>query len=222
MGRIIDIRTGDRAEHLALAVEWIRSGYVIAVPLENGYAFVADAFTHDAVRAMHVLRGDELGVAAQVLISSGHVLDGIARGVSAQARILMDAFWPGLLTFILTPHRGLSWDLGDNRELDEISVRVPNSEFILDLLKKTGPLAVASAAPSGHPPILSAQLVQARESDLAGIFDQGEIAESSASTIVSDSEIEILLRREGAISLEQLREFLPDIRSHLAGESPSN
>lgn len=211
MGGTIDIRTGDYDAHLAQALEWINSGYVIVVPLENGYAFVADAFSHDAVRTIHVLRGDDLGVAAQVLISGVYVLDGIARGVSSQARTLMKAFWPGLLTFTLPPHRGLSWDLGDNRELNEISVRVPNATFVLELLKKSGPLAVASAAPAGHSPILHANLIQARESDLAGIFDAGEIKSSPATTIVSDIEIEISVRREGFITLAQLREYLPDI-----------
>ncbi len=40
---------------------------------------LSDAFSPDSVRAMHVLRGDALGVAAQVLISDSEQIDGLAR-----------------------------------------------------------------------------------------------------------------------------------------------
>ena len=58
----IDIREGDLATHVEQARQLISSGFIIAAPLEHGYAFICDAFSHDAVRAMHVLRGDDLGV----------------------------------------------------------------------------------------------------------------------------------------------------------------
>ena len=64
----VDITSGDKTEHLARALKSIRDGYVIVVPLEHGYVYACDAFSHFAVRAMHVLRGDALGVVAQVII----------------------------------------------------------------------------------------------------------------------------------------------------------
>ena len=148
-----DISQGDISEHVSVAVAALKDGFVIVAPLENSYALMADAFFHDAVRAMHVLRGDALGVAAQVAIANKGSIDGIARSISDDARILMDNFWPGALSINLKPQLGLSWDLGDANTLDKISVRVPASEFVLEILKKTGPLAIASAAAVGTSPI---------------------------------------------------------------------
>ncbi|MBI3429036.1 MAG: Sua5/YciO/YrdC/YwlC family protein, partial [Actinobacteria bacterium] len=185
--------------------------------LENGYAYLVDAFTHDAVRSMHVLHGDALGVAAQVLISNMTVLDGIAREVSAHARTLMNNFWPGMLSFMLRPHQGLSWDLGDGKRLDQICVRVPNAEFVLALLRKSGPLAVVSAADSGKAPILDASLISTSAPILAGIFDGGELVSSIRSTIVSDTETPPTLVRDGAVSLEALREYVPDMEYESSG-----
>jgi L-threonylcarbamoyladenylate synthase len=71
----IDINSGAIGEHLAKAAAALKDGYVIVAPLENSYALVADAFFHDAVRALHVLRGDELGVSAQVMIGSRTVIN---------------------------------------------------------------------------------------------------------------------------------------------------
>jgi len=207
----IDIQTGDRDAHVDQALQWIRSGLIIAAPLENGYAFLADAFDQDAVRAMHVLRGDDLGVAAQVLIFGQEVIDGIARDVSANARILMSKFWPGQLSFNLYPQRGLTWDLGDGKRLDQVSVRVPSAEFVLALVRKSGPLAVSSAALAGKPPILDIKDISAREYDLAGIFDAGILTSAPASTVMSDNETGVEVIREGAVSVAKLQEALPEI-----------
>ena len=152
-----ELSQGELSEHVATAVSALKDGYVIVAPLEHSYALIADAFFHDAVRALHVLRGDALGVAAQVAIGNRDSIDGIARGISADARKLMENFWPGLLSLNLKPQAGLSWDLGDGNSLDQISVRIPNSEFILEVLKKSGPVAIASAALVGQSPINDAR-----------------------------------------------------------------
>lgn len=207
----IDLHIGDFEGHVDQALQWIRSGLIIAAPMENGYAFLADAFDHDAVRALHVLRGDPLGVLSQVLISGEEVLDGIAREVSSNARLLMSTFWPGQLSFNLYPQRGLTWDLGDERRLDRVSVRAPSAEFVLAILRKSGPLAMGSAAYIGRPPILDIRDISVREYDLAGKFDAGILLPASASTIVSDNETGIEVIREGAVTLDQLQELVPDI-----------
>lgn len=207
----IDIQSGDRDAHVDQALQWIRSGLIIAAPLENGYAYLADAFDQDAVRAMHVLRGDDLGIAAQVLIFGQEVIDGIARDVSVNARVLMSKFWPGQLSFNLYPQQGLTWDLGDGKRLDQVSVRVPSAEFVLALVRKSGPLAVSSAALAGKPPILVIKDISAREYDLAGIFDAGILTPAPASTVVSDNETGVEVIREGAVSVARLQEALPEI-----------
>jgi len=211
MINIIDIQSGDLDTHVDQALQWIRSGLIIAVPLENGYAYVADAFDQDAVRAVHVLRGDALGIAAQVLISGEEVIDGISRDVSTNARLLMSHFWPGQISFQLAPQRGLSWDLGDGKRLTQISVRVPSAQFLLALLRKSGPLAVASAALAGQPPILDVKDIAAREYDVAGIFDAGILTPAQSSTVVADDESGVEVVREGAVSVAMLQEVLPEI-----------
>lgn len=207
----IQIHPADQEAQISQALSWIHSGFVIAAPLENGYVYLADAFTHDAVRSMHVLRGDDLGVAAQVLIAGIEVLHGIARDVSPSARVLMSNFWPGSLSFYLRPQQALSWDLGDGGRLDQICVRVPKSSFVLSLLRKSGPLAVVSAANAGRPPLLNTDLVSTGSPALAAIFDRGQLAASLASTIVSDIETEPTLVREGLITLAELKGHLPNI-----------
>ena len=208
---IIDLNSGNQSDHLAKAAAALKDGYVIVAPLENSYALVADAFFHDAVRAMHVLRGDALGVAAQVLISSTTAIDGVAREVTDAARALMTNFWPGLLSLNLKPQRGLNWDLGDGQQLDLFSVRVPSAQFISELAKVHGPLAVASAALSGKSAISDPTELNFSDIEVAAIFSSGPLEQGPASTVVAAEGGSLRIVRVGAISAEQITAIAPDI-----------
>lgn len=208
---IHDLTSGEQNQHLANAIAALRDGYVIVAPLENSYALVADAFFHDAVRALHVLRGDALGIAAQVLISTPSAIDGIAREITSPARALMDNFWPGQLSLNLKPQRGLNWDLGDGQQLDLINVRVPRAEFVLQLTKAHGPLAVASAAPSGKSAIADPAHLNFTDVEVAATFSSGLLPQGLASTIVGCESSTPRIIRVGAVSTEQITAVVPDI-----------
>jgi L-threonylcarbamoyladenylate synthase len=205
----IDLAAGDSKKHVARALKEIRAGYVIVAPLEHGYVYLADAFSHYAVRTLHVLRGDEDGVAAQVLAHSADTVRGIARELSDDAEKLMKEFWPGLLSLNLKPNIGLNWDLGDDQELDLFSVRVPKNTFVRALLKVSGPLAVASAAPAGSGPLLKINRADVKDWDVAAVFDKGALKSGPQSTVVEVSDTKLRLVRPGAITSKQLTTVVP-------------
>ena len=59
------------------AVDALREGRLIIAPAEHAYVFVADAFNHGAVKKMHILRGDALGVSAQVIVGDVKTATGV-------------------------------------------------------------------------------------------------------------------------------------------------
>lgn len=205
----VNLLEGELADHVAVGLKGIRDGYVICAPLEHGYVFLADAFSNYAVRAMHVLRGDDLGVKAQVLIHSGETLSGLSRQITDEVRALTDAFWPGLLSLNLHPSMGLNWDLGDSNSLDLFSVRAPQAPFVSALLKESGPLAVASAAKKGMKPALRTDRIFVLESGIAAMFDGGELPAGNPTTVVQSDVDGLTIIREGAISREQLAAVVP-------------
>jgi tRNA threonylcarbamoyl adenosine modification protein (Sua5/YciO/YrdC/YwlC family) len=207
----VDLKKGELAKHVSKAVKSIRDGYLIVAPAEHGYIYLADAFSPFAVRAMHVLRGDEDGVAAQVLGYSAQTMQGIARDISSDAKALMDEFWPGLLSITLKPNRSLTWDLGDNNSLDRINVRVPKSRFLKALLKESGPLAIASASAAGQAPMLSIDRASVQQWDVAMIFDNGPVKSGQRTTIVDASVSPIKVVRAGAISVAEMTPVAPGI-----------
>jgi tRNA threonylcarbamoyl adenosine modification protein (Sua5/YciO/YrdC/YwlC family) len=197
------------SEHVGIAAKCIRDGFVIIAPHENGYVYLCDAFSEDSVRAMHVLRGDALGVAAQVLIASHVQVEGIARDITEDARALMKAFWPGALSLTLRPHLGLNWDLGDAGQLDRISIRMPSHEFLQALITETGPLAVSSASMAGHDPLLEISQLNLQGHEVALVIDSGVITPAQRSSQVEIELTETRLLREGAISQSEIQKVIP-------------
>jgi tRNA threonylcarbamoyl adenosine modification protein (Sua5/YciO/YrdC/YwlC family) len=211
MSEIVTLMPADFAAQVALGAKAIRDGYVIVVPLEHSYAYLCDAFSHDAVRTMHVMRGDALGVAAQVLISDAARAAGIIRDSNEDLKKLTSAFWPGLLSLTAKPQLALNWDLGDDRKLDLINIRVPAAEFARALTAEVGPLATASATLAGQPAITSIDDISIDGTHLALIFDGGLLPKGQPTTIVETTETGLKVGRIGAISQAQLAEVTPDI-----------
>ena len=198
-------------EAVDTAVRYIKSGEVIIAAAEHGYVYLADAFDKDAVKAIHILRGDRTNVVAQVFIGDIKVLTGITARLTQEQDDLLKAFWPGLLSVTMKSQLALSWDLGDERRLGKINVRLPNRKFLNAILLKTGPLAAASVALTGESAILDLTKVSIYESDIGVIFDEGQLESGQLSTWIDLSENEITVIRVGDISLEQLRSIVPTI-----------
>ena len=198
-------------EAVDTAVRYIKSGEVIIAAAEHGYVYLADAFDKDAVKAIHILRGDRTNVVAQVFIGDIKVLTGITARLTQEQDDLLKAFWPGLLSVTMKSQLALSWDLGDERRLGKVNVRLPNRKFLNAILLKTGPLAAASVALTGESAILDLTKVSIYESDIGVIFDEGQLESGQLSTWVDISENEITVIRVGDISLEQLRSIVPTI-----------
>jgi len=198
-------------EAVDTAVRYLKSGEVIIAAAEHGYVYLADAFDKDAVKAIHILRGDRTNVVAQVFIGDIKVLTGITARLTQEQDDLLKAFWPGLLSVTMKSQLALSWDLGDERRLGKVNVRLPNRKFLNTILLKTGPLAAASVALTGESAILDLTKVSIYESDIGVIFDEGQLESGQLSTWVDISENEITVIRVGDISLEQLRSIVPTI-----------
>lgn len=223
MGKEIDLKKGELSRHVNKALKAISDGFVIAIPLEHSYAFACDAFRKDAVRAMHVLRGDPLFTAAQVLVGSAKTAQGVVREITPEISALMKNLWPGMLSMNLRPQTGLDWDLGDANQLDRVSIRVPKNKFAKALLAESGPLAVAiaggvdrssaisfgSAERTIQPAIKSISEIMVLESDLAFKFSNGKLRNGPLSTVIEADETGVRVLRIGAISLEEIQKIVP-------------
>ena len=209
MAKEVDLKKGELSRHVNKAAKAIADGFIIVIPMEHSYAYVCDAFRADTVRAMHVLRGDSLFTAAQVIVANVKTTEGIIREVTPEIKGLMKKFWPGMVSLNLRPQLGLSWDLGDNNQLDRVSVRVPKAKFAKALVAQTGPLAVASASRKGMPTPKSMRDVMVLDSDVAFKFDGGTLRKGPSSTVIEADETGVRVLRIGAVSLDEIQAIVP-------------
>ena len=193
------------------AVRNINAGEVIVAPSEFGYIYLCDAFNKDAVKALHILRGDAEGVAAQVFIKNVSVLTGLIKSLSNEIKILTETFWPGALSITFNSNPSLSWNLGDGGGLGKVSIRIPNHNFLLEVLKNTGPLAAASAALTGKAAVLDLESLPIYESDIGVIFTDGLLTSAGRSTVVDATGSQLKIKRSGVIGDKEISAVIPNI-----------
>lgn len=215
MSEILTLGSGPISAAIDRTLVSLLQGEIVVVASEHAYMYLCDAFNAGAVERIHGLRGDKPGTAAQVMVGSVAAVSGLAQDFDSEWQKIAETFWPGLLTMQLAPQPALNWNLGDDRSLGEFALRIPNREFILALLKRSGPLAAASAAQAGNPASRTLNEVPALQSEIGVFVDEGELPQGPVSSVLRRSIIGaaggIELFREGAISLPQLQEVVASV-----------
>ena len=199
---------------MRLARAAIGRGDLVVLPTDTVYGLAADAFDPDAVAGLLAAKGRGREMPPPVLISNASTLDALARDVPAFARALVDAFWPGPLTLVCRQQTSLMWDLGDTR--GTVAVRMPDHALALEILERTGPLAVSSANATGLPAATDADSAEEMLGDRIDVLvDDGESPVGEASTIVDCTGPQGRVLREGALTLDQLNEVLEPLGATL-------
>lgn len=174
------------------------------LPTDTVYGVGADAFSPEAVAAVLAAKGRGRQMPPPVLIPDIRTVSGLAREVSATARALMEAFWPGPLTVILLAQPSLAWDLGDTH--GTVALRVPNHDAARALLSRTGPLAVTSANRTGEHAATTAAQAESQLGTKAALYlDAGPSPLGLASTIVDATDpAGLRIVREGGVTRESI------------------
>ena len=141
------------------ACKHLRAGGLVILPTDTVYGIGCNAADARAVERLLAAKGRGRQMPPPVLVADPADLTGIVAQVPDAARALMEAFWPGALTLVLDADETLTWDLGETG--GTLAVRMPAHELALSLLRRSGPLAVTSANPTGAPPATDAASARA-------------------------------------------------------------
>lgn len=217
MTQRIPCADGHRREPaVTAALAAVRRGDLVLIPTESVYALATDAFSARGMSALREAKGYDADVPVPVMVGSRGTVAGIASRVSDDARVLMESFWPGGLTLLLTPQSTLAWDLPPDAPL---AVRMPLHPVALALLSASGPLAVTSANLPGLPAPTDVDGALEQMGDVVSlVLDAGPLADDAgvASTIVDATCDPPRIVRPGAVSLDSLVRCCPRVIS----ESP--
>jgi tRNA threonylcarbamoyl adenosine modification protein (Sua5/YciO/YrdC/YwlC family) len=196
-----------RALGIEEAAAALRKGELVVLPTDTVYGLAADAFDPAAVASLLAAKGRGRQAPPPVLVGTVRAAAALVEDFGTAGEDLIDQFWPGGLTLVCRARQSLVWDLGDTK--GTVAVRMPLHQVTLDLLKRTGPLAVSSANHSGEPSATTAAEAEAKLGESVAVYlDGGPCPGDAASTIVDLTGTVPRLLRAGVVPIERLREVI--------------
>ena len=183
---------------LAAAAKLLGRGEVVAVPTDTVYGLAAPAGDPDAVRQLFRLKRRPFDRSVAVLVADSAAAERLV-ALTAPARRLAAAFWPGALTLVATRTPQAPAHLGDSAA---IGVRVPDDDVVL-CLAAAGPLAVTSANVHGQPTPAAAQELARLFPELSLVIDGGRRS-GLASTVVDATGPVPAVLRQGPVTAAEV------------------
>ncbi len=200
-------RREDRAAGLAAAAAAVRGEQLVVLPTDTSYGVGCDAFSSQAVRRLREAKRRGPDMPVPVLVGSWAAVDGLMLGVPDIVRGLVEAFWPGGLSLVLTHAPSLAWELGDTR--GTVMVRMPLHPFALELLGEVGPMAVSGANTSGNSPATTIDNARLQLGESVSVYVEGYVTSALPSTIIDlTTPGEPWLLREGAVSAHAISKVI--------------
>ncbi len=196
------------ARSLKSAAARLRRGEIVAFPTETVYGLGANALDAKAVARIFEAKGRPHDNPVIVHVADRKMLRMVTGRMPPLAIKLAAHFWPGPLTLILSKKSSLSSSV--TAGLDTVAVRMPQG-LARDLVRLAGvPIAAPSANVSGRPSPTTAAHVAEDFPDVY-VLDGGPTAHGLESTVLALEPRPAVLR-QGAISEEELRKVIPNLR----------
>jgi L-threonylcarbamoyladenylate synthase len=170
---------------------------VAAFPTDTVYGLAADAFNDAAIQQLFEAKGRDFNKAIAVLVGDLKQVFLLTEELPDAATTLINHFWPGGLTLIVTKRPNLPPSLSPT---PTIGIRMPDHPLALMLLQKFGPLATTSAnLTGGKNPQTADDVLEQLDGRIPLILDGGACKGGIPSTIVDCTRNPIAILRYGAI-----------------------
>lgn len=194
----------------------IKKGGLVAFPTETVYGLGADGLNEAAVEKIFLAKGRPKDNPLILHIASKEEKDllKIVKRLPKRAKKLMDIYWPGPLTIILksrgeVPER-------TRGGLDTVGIRMPDNIIAKELIIRSGrPIAAPSANISGRPsPTSYKRCLEDLDGKVDMIlgWDVSRVGIESTIVDLSDDDKEPLILRPGAITYEDIKDTLKEVK----------
>lgn len=193
------------------AAEILKNGGVVAIPTETVYGLAANAYDENAIKAVFKAKGRPQDNPLIVHISDMEMLNEVAEDIPKTAFLCAEKFWPGPLTMVLKRSDKISDCVSAG--LSTVAVRMPSEQTAHKIIEKSRlPLAAPSANVSGKPsPTTYTHVINDLDGKIDAVVMGAECTVGVESTVITLAGEHPVLLRPGAVTMEQLKEILPDI-----------
>lgn len=192
-------------ENIDIVCETVGNDGVVAFPTETVYGLGVRFNSEKALDKLMEAKERDYSKAITLMVADTNEIEKYAY-VSANARKLINAFMPGMMTMVFKKKEEINPVMTNGKET--IGIRIPDSEYVLSLLSKAGPMLVTSANLSNHPNTTSTKEVLDQLDGRIDLVVEGKTNDNIASTVVDVTSDEVKILRVGKISKEDIEEIL--------------
>lgn len=179
----------------------LHNNHVVAFPTETVFGLGVVFNSKEALQSLFELKQRDKNKAVTLMLSDIKDIQQYAT-VGNLAKKVISAYMPGKITVVLNKKDNVDDYFTAGKKT--IGIRIPDDDFVLELLRKAGPLLVTSANMSGEESLLKAK-------DVYQVFDKklplivnDDAKGSKASTVVDLSSEEVVVLRQGDITKEMI------------------
>lgn len=193
---------------LAPAAQALKAGKTVAFPTETVYGIGANALNGEAALKIFEAKNRPADNPLIVHITELEALDELTQTVSEEAKILMQAFWPGPMTLILPKSSTVPDEV--TAGLNTVAIRMPAHPVAVRLIELAGcPVAAPSANVSGRPsPTCGRDVADDLTGRVSVIVFGDEAAIGLESTVIDVTGGEPVILRPGGVTLEMVQAVL--------------
>jgi L-threonylcarbamoyladenylate synthase len=201
----------DIQSQIERGVSILRQGGIVAFPTDTVYGLGVCISVHWAVERIYEVKERPLNMALPLLLADTSQIAGVAEQVPPLAWLLINNFLPGALTLVLRKSGSVPDIVTAGGTT--VAVRIPAHPVPVALILGVGtPIVGTSANVSGRPSPLTADGVRSQFGDrIDFIVDGGRCPGGRESTVVDVTGETPVILREGAISVEELRQVCESI-----------
>lgn len=207
------------------AARFLNGGAIVAFPTETVYGLGADVFNPAAIDRIFEAKGRPSDNPLIVHVSTPEEVAVVAGEVNEHASLLIGRFFPGPLTVVVHKSRAIPDKV--TAGLPTVGIRCPSHPTAREFLHCcSNPVAAPSANISGRPSSTDWTTVAHDLDGRIGCILRGNPSRIGLESTIVDCSVEPpLLLRSGAVSIESLREVIPDLglaTSCMPGEIPKS
>lgn len=194
------------------AAELLRSNKLVAIPTETVYGLAGNVFSATAVEQIFAVKQRPANNPLIVHVHDVDSLKEIVTSIPMEAKILLNAFTPGPLTFLLPKKKIISDSV--TAGLPDVAIRIPGHKLTLALMAEAGfPLAAPSANPYTYiSPTNPGHVLRMLNGKIPYILDGGPCKFGLESTIIGFPNGVPTLYRKGAVPIEEIEEKIGRIK----------
>lgn len=181
---------------------FLKKAKLVILPTDTIYGMHCLALNPSSVEKIYKIKKRSRNKSLIILISKIEDLNYFNINLDNWTKNKLSTLWPNKVTVILPCPSQKFFYLHQGQ--NTLAFRIPNQDFLLDILKETGPLISTSANMSGDESIKNRKDAVNLFGETIDLYIDGGTIDSSPSTVISIKGEKIKILRQGAVKLKKL------------------